>query len=178
MNVRRKLGPLAALAVVALIGAGCSSGSAENGDTAAGGSGGGKSATSQSKTEQFGACMRENGVPDFPDSNGASDQEFVAAIEKLDPDSAPFKKAIGACRDLQPPGLLGGKATPQQTKDRLEFAQCIRENGVADFPDPASDAPLVDTNRIPSSATEGGMATLNAAMQKCRDAAARAIGDR
>jgi hypothetical protein len=49
---------------------------------------------------------------------------------------------------------------------------------VKDFPDPAPDAPLVDTNRIPSSATEGGMSILNAAMQKCRDfgAAAGATG--
>ena len=29
--------------------------------------------------------------------------------------------------------------------------------------------PLVDTNRIPSSATDGGMTILNAAMQKCGD---------
>jgi len=40
---------------------------------------------------------------------------------------------------------------------------------VKDFPDPAPDAPLVDTNRIPSSATDGGMTMLNAAMRKCSD---------
>jgi hypothetical protein len=55
----------------------------------------------------------------------------------------------------------------RQRTAALEFAQCIRENGVKDFPDPALDGPLVDTNRIPSSATPGGMAILNAAMQKC-----------
>ena len=51
---------------------------------------------------------------------------------------------------------------------RLEFAQCVRDNGVKDFPDPTRDGPLVDTNRIPSAATSGGMSILNAAMQKCR----------
>ena len=50
----------------------------------------------------------------------------------------------------------------------------MRENGVKDFPDPANGAPLVDTNRIPSSATSGGMTILNAAMRKCGDLLAKA----
>ena len=57
---------------------------------------------------------------------------------------------------------------------RLEFAQCMRDNGVEDFPDPAKGDPLVDTSRIPSA--EGNMAAINAAMQTCRDLAAEAIG--
>lgn len=56
-----------------------------------------------------------------------------------------------------------------EQKTRLEFAKCIRENGVKDFPDPVNGQPLVDTNRIPSSAAPGGMSMLNAAMQACRD---------
>ena len=43
----------------------------------------------------------------------------------------------------------------------------MRDNGVPDFPDPTQDGPLVDTNRIPSAATPGGMSILNAAMRKC-----------
>jgi len=49
---------------------------------------------------------------------------------------------------------------------------------VKDFPDPTPDTPLVDTNRIPSAATDGGMSILNAAMRKCRDFAAGIVGDR
>jgi hypothetical protein len=49
----------------------------------------------------------------------------------------------------------------------LKFAQCIREHGVTDFPDPVNGQPLVDTTRIPSSDTPAGMAILNAAMHKC-----------
>ena len=56
----------------------------------------------------------------------------------------------------------------------LEFAKCIRANGVPDFPDPAPDGPLVDTNRLPSAATSGGMSLLHAAMQKCGSFAAAA----
>jgi hypothetical protein len=50
----------------------------------------------------------------------------------------------------------------------------MRENGVDDFPDPVNGEPLVDTNRIPSSATDGGMSILNAAMRTCGDLAAEA----
>jgi hypothetical protein len=71
--------------------------------------------------------------------------------------------------------LLGGKASPEQMSDRLEFAHCIREHGVKDFPDPANGEPLVNTNLIPSTKRDGGMTILNAAMQKCRDVAARAL---
>jgi hypothetical protein len=38
---------------------------------------------------------------------------------------------------------------------------------VTDFPDPVDGEPLVNTNRIPSAATNRGMSILNAAMQKC-----------
>ena len=73
---------------------------------------------------------------------------------------------------MQGPGAAGlhghARRRPEQMTARLEFAQCVRDNGVKDFPDPTRDGPLVDTNRIPSSATAGGMSILNAAMQKCR----------
>ena len=157
--------------MVALIGAGCGS----NAPSETANTGSSESATVGDKTMQFGDCMRKNGITEFPDSNGLSDQEFVEAIEKADPSSAAFKKALGACKELQPVGLLGGKASPKQMSDRLKFAQCIREHGVEDFPDPANGEPLVNTNLIPSTSTEGGMTILNAAMQTCRDVAARAL---
>jgi hypothetical protein len=174
----RKLWPLAALATIALIGAGCSNGSAENNDTATASSTGNKNATNRDRTVNFAECMRENGVTEFPDSNGSSDQEFVEAIQKLDQSSAAWKKAIGACKDLQPPGLLGGKATPQEMRERLAFAQCMRDNGVEDFPDPTNDGPLIDTRRIPSAAGRGARSIpgFQAAMEKCRDALAGALG--
>jgi hypothetical protein len=62
-----------------------------------------------------------------------------------------------------------------QQSAALKFAQCIRENGVQDFPDPVNGQPLVDTNRIPSAATSSGMSILNAAMHKCSDLGAVAM---
>jgi hypothetical protein len=163
--------------MVALIGAGCSNGSAENGNTGtgSGSSGGNKSAD---KSVQFADCMRENGVAEFPDPNAGGDQEFVEGIKALDTSSAAWKKAIGACKDLRPPGLLGAKASPQEMRPRLKFAQCMRDNGVKDFPDPLQGGPLIDTNRIPSAAGRGARSIpgFRAAVQTCRDVLADAIG--
>ena len=175
----RRLRPLAALAIVALIGVGCSDTPAETGT---GGGGGNENATNQSKTVRFAQCMRENGVSEFPDPNAAAgDQEFVEGIERArDASPAAWDEAMGACKDLQPAGLLGGKATPKEMTQRLEFAQCMRDNGIKDFPDPTRDGPLVDTTRIPSAAGRGARSIpgFQAAMEACRDVSAAALGDR
>jgi hypothetical protein len=163
--------PLAALAIASLIGAGCSKAPAHNDS----GSGDTNAATHEQGLK-FAACMRGNGVKDFPDPD-ASGQLTIDAIangSSLDINSAAFKQAVSACKDLEPPGFTGEKRNAQQQAAGLRFAQCIRDNGVNDFPDPTSDGPLVDTNRIPSAAGNGGMSSLNAAMQKCRDSAAAA----
>ena len=60
----------------------------------------------------------------------------------LDPSSAVWKKAIGACKDLQPPGALGdGKQSAEEKEAGLNFAQSMHDNGVDDFPDPPKMGP-------------------------------------
>jgi hypothetical protein len=169
----RKPRPVAALALVALlglIGAGCGS-NAPSGTGAATGAtnSAGAGAANQDKTVKFADCMRANGVPHFPDANAKG--EFVFGIDVT---PAVWARAVNACKALQPPGSLSAKRTPQQQAASLRFAQCMRENGVKDFPDPANGEPLIDTRRIPSSATSGGMTILNAAVQKCRSVLAEA----
>src|SRR5207253_1603977 len=140
----RRLGPLAALAMVALIGAGCSNASSENRD--------GSSGNQYEKAMKFAACMRANGVREFPDPNASGELTIdqIANGTSLKPSSASFKQALSACKDLQPAGFMGHKRSTQEQENAVKFAQCIRDNGVKDFPDPDPDAPLVDTNRIPS----------------------------
>ena len=119
--------------------------------------------TAREKAVKFSDCMRANEVSDFPDPNASG--EFPSYGVSVTP--AVWKKAVAACKALQPPGTLSAKLTPAQESAALKFAQCIRENGVPDFPDPVSGQPLVDTTRIPSSNKPGGMTILNAAMHKC-----------
>ena len=168
--MRRQLRPLAALALVAVVAAGCSNAPAQTG------SGGGSAAATRAQAVKFSECMRHNGVGQFPDpdASGQLTIDGVANGSSVDPNTPAFKQALTACKDLEPPGFVGIKRTVQQQEAGLKFAQCIRENGVNDFPDPANGQPLVDTNRIPSAARNGGMSILNAAMRKCRDLAANA----
>jgi hypothetical protein len=175
MNRKRWL--LGALATVALISAGCgSSGPSGNGtanstgtSNATGSSGTGKNATGQDKAVKFAECVRAHGVPHFPDPNAKGEFEFGIDVTR-----EIWGRAINACKALQPPGSLSAKRTPTQQTASLRFAQCIRENGVKDFPDPANGQPIVDTYRIPSSNTSAGMTILNAAMHKCSHALAEA----
>jgi hypothetical protein len=180
-TMRRTLRPTAALALVVLIGAGCgsngpsetgSSGAARSSGTAAGAdTGATKKATDQAKAVKLAECIRGHGVPHFPDPDAKGDFAFG-----IDVSPAVWKKAVDACEDLAPPGAFSGKRSPKQQSAALRFANCVRENGVKDFPDPANGEPLIDTTRIPSSNRPGGMTILNAATQKCGSILGRAAG--
>jgi hypothetical protein len=164
----RELRPLTALAVVAVIGAGCSNGSSENGRTSTASH---KTATDREQAMRFARCMRDNGVRQFPDPDASGELTIdgVANRSSLDTSSAAFEKALSACRDLEPSGFTGHKRSAQQQEYALEFARCMRDNGVKDFPDPTRDGPLIDTNRIPSAAGRGALSIpgFQAAVQKC-----------
>jgi hypothetical protein len=139
------------------------------GSAAPAGSGSGGTAANARKAVKFATCMRTNGVSDFPDPgpSGKLTIDGIANGSSLDPSTPAFTQAMSACKKLEPAGFTGSKRSPQQMQAALKFAECIRQNGVKDFPDPADGQPLVDTNRIPSAATDSGMSILNAAMHKC-----------
>ena len=173
----RQRWPLAALALIAVvvpISACSSSAPARTGSSG----GGGLTATVHEKALKFAECMRNNGVSAFPDppASGGLTIDGIANGSSLDTNSAAFTEAVSACKELEPAGFTGQKATPQQTNARLKFAQCMRDHGVPDFPDPSPNGPLIDTSRIPSLAgkdprTDPGF---NAAMQTCQNFAAAA----
>jgi hypothetical protein len=173
--MRRTLRPLAALAIfatVAVISAGCGGNGRERrhqhrricrhtGTARSASAGGDPSAAARNNAVKFSACMRENAVSDFPDPNASGEfPDFGASVRLKE-----WRQAIGACKDLQPSRVRN----VEQQSTALKFAQCIRENGVKDFPDPVNGAPVVDRTRIPSTATPRGLSVLNAAMDACRD---------
>ena len=162
--------PLAAVAMVVLMAAGCSKAPAATGNATSSTAG-----DIRSQAMTFSECMRHNGVNDFPDpdASGALTIDEIANRSSIDTNSAAFEQALTVCKSLEPPGFTGEKRTTEQQKAGLAFAQCIRDNGVKDFPDPTPDSPLIDTNRIPSTATDDGMAALHVAMQKCKGFASR-----
>jgi hypothetical protein len=155
-RARRPLAALGLIALSALISA-CGSGAP------AGTGGGGNTAANAQKAVKFAACMRSNGVSQFPDpgAGGKLTIDGVVNGSSLDPDAPAFKQAMNACKDLEPAGFTGSKRSPQQMAAALKFAQCVRANGVPDFPDPTRNGPLVNVSNGRS------IAGLGAAMRKC-----------
>ena len=135
--------------------------------------------TDRDKAVKFAECMRDNGVSDVPGpgrvgrlrpSMGSRTARRWTRTPRRS--SRPSARA----RTWSHRGSRARKRSPKQQTAALKFAQCMRDNGVKDFPDPTNGEPLVDTNRIPSAATAGGMTILNAAMQKCRASRGRGSG--
>ena len=98
-----RLRPLAALATLALIGAGCSNGSADNGNTGTAKTGestatAARKLTAHDKAVKFAECMRANGVPHFPDPDPKGDYNFGVDVTR-----EVWLKAVDACKELQPP---------------------------------------------------------------------------
>jgi hypothetical protein len=170
---RRSLVALVLVGLIALIGAGCGSntatGTASSGSNTGSGagsasasSGGNPQATEREKAVRFAECVRAHGVPHFPDPDATGNFNFG-----VDVSAATFTAAVNACKALQPPGTLSAHRSPKQQSAALRFAQCVRANGVPDFPDPVNGQPLIDTDHIPSSNSPSGMSILNAATHKC-----------
>lgn len=145
--------------MVALLSAGCSNAVAQTGNTT----------TNRDQGVKFAECMRKNGVREFPDpdASGNLTVDRVANGSSVDTSSAAFARAIDACKDLQPAGFTGAKRTPEQQQAALRFAQCMRDNGVKDFPDPTEDGPIIDTSRMPGSPGARSIPGFQAAQEKC-----------
>lgn len=171
MNMSRRRVPLVVLATVALACAGCSSEPAGKGPA-------GNANDARAQGVRFAQCMRDHGVREFPDPDASGELTIDGIVNgsSLDPSAPAWKQAIGACKDLQPAGFTGHRRSAAEQTSALEFARCIRDHGVEDFPDPTADGPLVDTRRIPSTDRNGGMSILNAAMQTCGATYARRLG--
>jgi hypothetical protein len=90
----------------------------------------------------YSACMRRNGVPNFPDPDSQGRLRITSGVRNgqrfgVDVNSPQFRKAQHTCERLQP---KGGRPSPQeQEREReqmLKFSQCMRSHGVPKYPDP------------------------------------------
>jgi hypothetical protein len=86
---------------------------------------------------EFSHCMRENGVPSFPDLRTVNGTIQLSLPPGVDPNSPQFQQAMEACRSLAPVQQnSGGAPSAEQQDQMLAFVKCMRKNGVPDFPDP------------------------------------------
>jgi hypothetical protein len=89
----------------------------------------------------YAACMREHGLPNFPEprvSEHGSEVSVRMAVPVGVGRNPKFKPAQQACRKLLPGGGSHNEAalTPAQQEQYLKAAACIRSHGVPNFPDP------------------------------------------
>lgn len=141
---------VAMLAGAVLVPAGCGSGSRTATMVVLGGSATPAStAASSSPTPvttgplALAKCMRAHGVPNFPDPTaGGNGFELGPG---LDLSSPAFKAARVACQRFLP--VVGGPGGPQFSEQSLikvrKAAVCMREHGIAQFPDPSALRPSV-----------------------------------
>lgn len=115
---------------------------------------------------KFSACMRKQGITNFPDPNG----QGVIMIHSgmgIDPGSPAFGAARATCSKLLP---NGGQPTPAQIAQRqqqlLALSACMRSHGIKDFPDPSNGGLKIQVH--PGSDLDPGNSTFQRARQTCQ----------
>jgi hypothetical protein len=87
----------------------------------------------------FSACMRQHGLPNFPDPKavGHGYGLTIGSENGLDPNSPQFKTAQQTCKKLLPNGgTANSQEQAKQLQEALKYARCMRSHGVPNFPDP------------------------------------------
>jgi hypothetical protein len=118
------------------------------------------SAADQKRALQFAQCMRDNGVPDFPDPDPDGRFRGTGHEQQNDPT---FRAAQEKCRDLAPGGEHENTGDPAFVEQMRQFSQCMRDNGVPNFPDPDPDGRLRGQGH-----EQQDDPTFRAAMETCR----------
>jgi hypothetical protein len=117
-------------------------------------------AEKEEQGRKFAQCMREHGVEmDDPGPGGPN---------KIgDPDAATDEKtkaALDACRQYMPNGGEMPKPNAQDLEQGYKHAQCIRDHGVPNFPDPDPDGGMLS----PDSGVDPNDPTFKAADEACK----------
>jgi hypothetical protein len=150
-------------AAVLILVAGCSRGSSGPGVAGVASPVGGTSspgALASPDLLAFARCMRAHGIADYPDSGallGAS------AGTDLDPHNPAYQAAHDACRSLRPVASLNPAQQAQAYAADLKFAQCMRQHGIANFPDPQPNSPMIDRRQFDLNSPQ-----FQAAQQACK----------
>jgi hypothetical protein len=110
------------------------------------------------------ACARANGMPNLPDPQ--IDSNGRAAFPNGTPDPpASVRRACQSIYDRLPPSARGEQGRPPADMQALlRFARCMREHGVADFPDPDAEGNF----RAPPGSAGPKTPRFQGAMQACR----------
>jgi hypothetical protein len=106
-------------------------------------SSGASSSSGGSGALAFAECMRANGVPNFPDPQPGGGELFQIPAG-ANPAAPAFAMARARCQNLLTDAGASGSGPPpsDQTLSKLvRIAECMRQHGISDFPDPRTSAP-------------------------------------
>ncbi|GAA2816694.1 hypothetical protein [Kribbella solani] len=119
---------------------------------------------------KFSQCMRANGVPGYPDpKEGANGGVDLTVPEGTDPKKV--EAATEKCKSHLPG--LGEVRKPDAgaIAQLRKIAQCMRDNGITKFPDPAADGKQTDPTKL---GIDPLSAEFQAAQRKCQPAGSTA----
>jgi hypothetical protein len=136
-----------AVAALSLLAAGCGGNGGSSGVASVASTTTPATTTPQNGLLAFSSCMRSNGMPNFPDPQHFVGGNVKLTIHQFGANNPQFQAAINACNQLLPTnGGSGSQETVQQQRtqraDALSFARCVRNHGVARFPDPTAQGEL------------------------------------
>jgi hypothetical protein len=166
---RRKIWELVVAGLVvslALLAAGCGGGGSSEADSGSASAASGSSSGSDANDQlaEWSQCIRENGVPSFPDQRTVNGQIQLSLPPDVDASSPQFQSALQACQSLSPVQQNGGGApSAEQQNQILKFVKCMRKNGVPDFPDPTTGGGVIVGSGIDPSSPQ-----FQSAMQACQ----------
>jgi hypothetical protein len=113
----------------------------------------------------YAQCMRDHGVSDFPDPQpGGGIAIQTEHGSDLDPNNPQYKAADEACKSLLP--QPSKERQEQVWEHMLRFAKCMREDGIADFPDP-KPGEGIDISTNPGSDLDPNNPRFQAANKAC-----------
>ncbi|HSZ03952.1 MAG TPA: hypothetical protein VK778_01980 [Solirubrobacteraceae bacterium] len=95
------------------------------------------SAAVQQKMVKFAQCMRTHGEPEFPEPNEGGFRVENHNGHGPNPESSRFQAAEKACSKYRPVKVAPSPAQQAKMQEAaLKFSECMRHNGVPNFPDP------------------------------------------
>ncbi|MEU7872656.1 hypothetical protein [Dactylosporangium sp. NPDC049140] len=85
---------------------------------------------------RFAQCMRDHGVPmDDPQFDGGG----ISLMIPEGTDKSKVDAAQAECKQYMPNGGEPPKLSPEQQERMRKYAQCMRDQGITNFPDPNED---------------------------------------
>lgn len=123
----------------------------------------GEKLTAQERGLKFAQCMRDQGI-DVPDPGGDTGDGVTFRFDE-DQDPKKVDAAMKACKRYLPDGGEPPKLDAEQIEKMRRLSECMRQNGVPDFPDPDENG-LIRVE--PGKGVDPAKPAMKDAQEKCK----------